>query len=105
MRDSRQRCGAVVHAAEEHAVLFLSVNIRFVALVMSSKEAEPQPAGGQGLYAASPRARAAREPGEQRWLLPRDGAHAHPKTHAQIPKLLASAGAQAILDGLQKSCL
>lgn len=54
--DSHQRLGAPVHAAEQHLLLLLSLNIRFVMLMVPSKEAEPQAAAGQELCEASPRA-------------------------------------------------
>lgn len=97
--DSGEHFGAVVHAAEEHAVLFLSLNIRFMTLMMSSKEVEPQSADSQELYEAKPRAGAGRDRGEQRWL---PKGWSENQNHALSPKLQGSAGAQAMLDGLRR---
>lgn len=76
----RQRLGALLQAAEEHGTLFLSLNIRSMTLVMSSKEAEPQP-----VTARSPRAGAGRD---WRAALAPQGMEREPNPPPE-PKLLA----------------
>lgn len=60
--DSCRHFSVIVHAAEEQAVLFLSLNIRFLKLTVSSKEPELKPAGSQELVRGQPQSRGCQRP-------------------------------------------
>lgn len=99
MGDSRRHFSVIVRAAEEQAVLFLSLNIRFLKLTVSSKEPELKYAGSQELMRGQPQSRGCQRPRRaalaSRCICWRHEGWSEEQKRALSPKLRGCPGAQA----------